>query len=120
MGVRRIWGYAVVVAIVVFVFVMMTGCGSEPPPHSPAPGPSVSASSAGPLPSQRWAEMDPAARTEVCSKLSGPLPGEGEIGGTDASSSPDFREALWALEREGGFSQNEAVAMLPYAVKQCR
>jgi hypothetical protein len=99
--------------VVPAVLLALAGCEDKP-----APSVSVSASQAD-LPSvaERWKGMTDQERKAVCDASSGPLPGEGEVGGTD--SEVDYREMLKALEA-AGYDQEEGAAMLPYALNECR
>jgi hypothetical protein len=72
----------------------------------------------------RWKDMTEDEQAAVCAAASGPLPGEGEIGGTSTFSpgtdpSIDYRAMLNAIEA-AGYTQPEATAMLPYALNECR
>lgn len=103
--------YLVITAALVVLF-GAASCGDSDTPGSPAATADLEKVS------DRWQDMTEGERQAVCTAASGPLPGEGEIGGT-ATSSPDYRAMLDAIE-EAGFTQSEAAAMIPYALNECR
>lgn len=105
----------------------LSGCGDE----DPSPAPTVTATQTVtprdtelPMASKRWKSMSEDEQAAVCTAASGPLPGEGEIGGTSTHSPGtdpeiDYRGMLDAIE-DAGFTQEQATAMLPYALNECR
>lgn len=91
---------------------------------TPDPVPTLSADL--PKASERWKGMTEDEQAAVCAAASGPLPGEGEVGGGGTeiplpgeTPSVDYRMMLDAIE-DAGFTQPEAAAMIPYALNECR
>lgn len=110
-----------VVSLFTFALVLMTGC-QEPPRAPTGPGGTPVATAYLPTVAERWEAMTEQERGRVCTAASGPLPGEGEVGGAAAGSPSDgvdYREMLKGLENAGN-TQSEAAAMIPYALRQCR
>lgn len=104
------------IAVPALLMVLMGCSGGEPDTPETSPTPSADLKKV----SERWNEMTWDEQAAVCAAASGPLPGEGEIGGTaTASSRPDYRLMLQAIEA-AGYTQPEATAMLPYALNECR
>lgn len=99
----------------------LTGCwGGDPDTPEPSPTLSSDLKKA----ADRWNEMDEDEQAAVCTAASGPLPGEGEVGGTSTYSPGtdpriDYKGMLNAIE-DAGYSQEQAAAMLPYALNECR
>jgi hypothetical protein len=106
---------------VIVALVAATGCQEAPKePQEPFPTLSADLNQA----ARNWKAMSEDDQAAVCMAASGPLPGEGEVGGAapptpGASASVDYRGMLEAIE-EAGHSQPEAAAMLPYALNECR
>lgn len=115
MGKHPAW-FMALLTLLTFMVVVTTGC------EAPAQAPGPVGTTEGPSVVQRWESMTDEEEKSVCAATSGPLPGEGEIGGAGSGSQSDgvdYRKVLWELEA-AGFTQVEATAMIPYALKQCR
>lgn len=111
--------------VVSALLLVLAGCNDSPDP-APTATRTVTAPATAELPmaSKRWKSMSEDEQAAVCTAASGPLPGEGEIGGTSTHSpgtdpEVDYRGMLNAIE-DAGFTQEEATAMLPYALNECR
>src|ERR1044072_2577049 len=86
------------------LLMVLAGCSGE---DSDTPEPVPTLSSDLKKAADRWKEMDEDEHAAVCAAASGPLPGEGEIGGTSTFSpgtdpSIDYRAMLHAIEGAGG------------------
>jgi hypothetical protein len=110
--------------IVPVMLLALAGCTDEPDPAPTVTQTVTPRDGDLPMASKRWKGMSEDEQAAVCTAASGPLPGEGEIGGTSTYSpgedpEVDYRGMLNAIE-DAGFTQEQAAAMLPYALNECR
>jgi hypothetical protein len=104
------------VLAVLALLLALAGCGSDT--GEPERG-AVTATADLPSVEKRWNSMTGEEQEAVCTAASGPLPGEGEVGGYSTGDVKDYKGMLNAIE-DAGFSQQEAAAMIPYALNECR
>ncbi|MFE0472555.1 hypothetical protein ACFW2V_13165 [Streptomyces sp. NPDC058947] len=89
--------------ITVVMFLGAVGCSShEEPPDDRQP---VTGTADLKAVAERWRDLSPEERHEVCERAT-------------KSERPDYRGMLHVLE-DAGLRQQDAAAMLPYAVNEC-